>query len=570
MNKQDLMKFQSCVLKVNIHCDGCKKKVKKLLQKIDGVYSISIDAEQGRVVVTGNVDPAILIRKLEKSGKFAELCRPQKGSNSYQNLVNNQFKNMHFDNGKGGKDNKSQKGGGNNNQPKGGHQQQQQQQIMQQQFKGSKDMKMMPHKDQKSVKFHLPEDEFDDEDFDHEFIDDDEEDFDDEFDDEDDFDDEEEFGHGHGHNGHNFSNKMMPIMNNNGHGGKHGPNVMMDNGPVINMKRGNGNGGNGKKGGVIDVPIVMMGDKDGKGVKGGKNGSKENNQGGKQSKGGKYKSDGNKKSGGGGFLGFGKKKGGEDKKSGKNSSDGSGGFLGFGKKDKNVEDGKGGNKNGKKNTNNGGGGGNNNGNGPKKGEAKSDGLHDMKKIKNDFHDFDVPILGKGGKGNGGNGHGYGVGHGGGGGGKSGGRMGQMSNYPMGQMGNHPMGQMGNHPVGQMGNHPMGQMGNYPMGQMGNYPMGQMGNIPAVQGLPAPAAAAMNGGYYQGMGPPGNPYNQQYMAMMMNQQRMNGGNEMYQPMMYARHHPAFNYGPPPPSVNPHATDNYTYFFSDENANSCSIM
>jgi copper chaperone CopZ len=28
--------FQTCVLKVNIHCDGCQKKVKKLLQKIDG------------------------------------------------------------------------------------------------------------------------------------------------------------------------------------------------------------------------------------------------------------------------------------------------------------------------------------------------------------------------------------------------------------------------------------------------------------------------------------------------------------------------------------------------------
>lgn len=28
--------MQKCVLKVNIHCDGCKQKVKKILQKIDG------------------------------------------------------------------------------------------------------------------------------------------------------------------------------------------------------------------------------------------------------------------------------------------------------------------------------------------------------------------------------------------------------------------------------------------------------------------------------------------------------------------------------------------------------
>ncbi|KAK9087043.1 hypothetical protein Syun_029437 [Stephania yunnanensis] len=30
-------KLKSCVLKVNIHCDGCKKDVKKLLQRIEGV-----------------------------------------------------------------------------------------------------------------------------------------------------------------------------------------------------------------------------------------------------------------------------------------------------------------------------------------------------------------------------------------------------------------------------------------------------------------------------------------------------------------------------------------------------
>ena len=100
-----------------------------------------------------------------------------------------------------------------------------------------------------------------------------------------------------------------------------------------------------------------------------------------------------------------------------------------------------------------------------------------------------------------------------------------------------------------------------MGQMGH-----MGNIPAGQGLPAgPPPAAMNSGYYQGMGP-GNPYNQQYMAMMMNQRRMNG-NDMYHPMMYGRPQPAVGYGVP---VAAPATDQYTHFFSDENTESCNIM
>ncbi|KAK4854007.1 hypothetical protein QYF36_017615 [Acer negundo] len=467
MNKQDFMKLQSCVLRVNIDCDGCKSKVKKLLQKIDGVYTTAIDVEQGKVTVTGNVDPAILIRKLEKSGKHAELWGPPQ-KNNHQNLINNnnitQFKNMSLDN------KKSNKVGNNNNQPKsvkvGGGGQQQQQQLLMQQLKGSKDMKL-PHKDQKSVKFILPEDDSEDFDYDDE---------DGEFDD-DDFDDD---GHGHGNH--------LPKPNKG----------MMINGPDMNAKKGGG----GKKGGGIDITTVMMGGKEGKGGNGGK----------KDKKSGKSS---------GGFFGFGKKKGSESKNSEKSSG---GGLLGFGKKSKDEEVSI--HKNGN------GAGGNNNGNGPKKGGPKRDGAHDMGKIKNEF-DIDFGNHGKAGNGNS-------KSHGGdgGGGGKNMGPMGQMD-----QMGNHPMGL-------PMANHPMGPVG-----------------VPAVPGMPASAA----GGYYQGMGPGNNPYeNQQYMAMMMNQQaRMNGGNDMYQPMMYARPPPAVNYGAPPMAPL-HASDNYTHYFSDENANSCSVM
>ncbi|KAE9602122.1 putative heavy metal-associated domain, HMA [Lupinus albus] len=64
MSKEEFLKIQKCVLKVNIHCDGCKQKVKKILHKIDGVFTTEIDAEQGKVTVSGNVDPNVLIRKL--------------------------------------------------------------------------------------------------------------------------------------------------------------------------------------------------------------------------------------------------------------------------------------------------------------------------------------------------------------------------------------------------------------------------------------------------------------------------------------------------------------------------
>ncbi|KAK9160861.1 hypothetical protein Syun_007202 [Stephania yunnanensis] len=59
---------QSCVLKVNIHCDGCKQDVKKLLQRIEGVYTVNIDARSMKVSVSGSVDTNTLIKKLVKSG----------------------------------------------------------------------------------------------------------------------------------------------------------------------------------------------------------------------------------------------------------------------------------------------------------------------------------------------------------------------------------------------------------------------------------------------------------------------------------------------------------------------
>ncbi|AQK73100.1 Heavy metal transport/detoxification superfamily protein, partial [Zea mays] len=68
-----LVHSQTCALKVNIHCDGCEKKVKKILHKIDGVYQSSIDAEQGKVTVSGLMDPATVIKKLNKAGKPAQL-----------------------------------------------------------------------------------------------------------------------------------------------------------------------------------------------------------------------------------------------------------------------------------------------------------------------------------------------------------------------------------------------------------------------------------------------------------------------------------------------------------------
>lgn len=70
---ENVLKYKTWALRVSIHCEGCKKKVKKVLQNIEGVYKIEIDSKQQRVLVTGNVDFEALIKKLVKSGKHAEL-----------------------------------------------------------------------------------------------------------------------------------------------------------------------------------------------------------------------------------------------------------------------------------------------------------------------------------------------------------------------------------------------------------------------------------------------------------------------------------------------------------------
>ncbi|XP_011023098.1 PREDICTED: uncharacterized protein LOC105124691 [Populus euphratica] len=90
MTKEDdfkLLKIQTCVLKVNMHCDGCKQKVKKLLQRIEGVYQVNIDAEQHKVTISGTVDSATLIKKLVRAGKHAEVWFQK--SNQTQKQKNN-------------------------------------------------------------------------------------------------------------------------------------------------------------------------------------------------------------------------------------------------------------------------------------------------------------------------------------------------------------------------------------------------------------------------------------------------------------------------------------------------
>ncbi|GAB2211542.1 hypothetical protein Drorol1_Dr00024859 [Drosera rotundifolia] len=482
MSKQEFIKTQSCVLRVNIQCDcdGCRNKVKKLLLKVDGVYTVSIDSKQGKVTVTGNVDPAVLIRKLEKSGKRAELWIQK---NNQFNL-GNKFKNAQMDSAAKGSHKETNKFqtsvAKNNHQATNAHIQQ----ILQQ---------MRGAKEQKSVKFNMPtnhngqtcDDDFDGED------DDEDEDYDEEDEDgyDDDSDDEDEDDHNlndlFAHSQHP-NTKTIQTVGNNGHKNKGNGNKGQQAGKH-KKSSSSGGGGKGMKGGGFHLPAIIKSIALNTGCKKINVAKRGDGHGAGNAKKGNHSHGGGATKGGG----EGGTKGGGEAKNG-NGGGGGGGAGGVNNKIGGANSGKNGQKNG---------------NGKKKnvGGAKGEGIHDMN------------IL------------------------------------PQNVKGNGNMGL-----AGQMG----------PLGQVGNYPMG-----PFQQG--PQAAGAMNVKYYdQGMGPSpfvnNHPYaNQQYMAMLMNQQRMmmNAEAMQQQQAMYGRPTmpPGVGYVLPPPACDP-----LTHMFSDENTGSCSIM
>ncbi|KAE8724892.1 slr0305 protein [Hibiscus syriacus] len=273
MSKEELMKIQTCVLKVNIHCDGCKNKVKKILQKIEGVFKTTVDSEQGKVTVLGNVNPDVLIKKLAKSGKHAELWDADNGGKGGNN--NNKNNNVGNNNKK-----EAPKGGNNNQPPKVGQPtpQQLQQHLQQlQQMKGFQDLKLpqlkdmknspIPNNNQKGLKFAEEDALSDDDDYD-------DDDLDDDCDlDDDDYDDEETSWMILGMmnvNHPQLMNAQKPAQN-------AGPNGKKGGAGGNGVPAGGGNNGNGgKKGGPVGG--YNNGGNPNQGGGGGRNGGKNGPQ----------------------------------------------------------------------------------------------------------------------------------------------------------------------------------------------------------------------------------------------------------------------------------------------------
>ncbi|KAK4396391.1 Heavy metal-associated isoprenylated plant protein 5 [Sesamum angolense] len=66
------------VLKLDLHCEGCAKKVRRAVSHFEGVEKVKADCAANKLTVTGNADPAWLRERVEyKTKKKVELVSPQ-------------------------------------------------------------------------------------------------------------------------------------------------------------------------------------------------------------------------------------------------------------------------------------------------------------------------------------------------------------------------------------------------------------------------------------------------------------------------------------------------------------
>ncbi|KAI3809351.1 hypothetical protein L1987_25323 [Smallanthus sonchifolius] len=66
------------VLKLDLHCDGCAKKIKKSISQFEGVESVKADTAGNKLTVTGKVDPTRIKERVEfKTKKKVEILSPQ-------------------------------------------------------------------------------------------------------------------------------------------------------------------------------------------------------------------------------------------------------------------------------------------------------------------------------------------------------------------------------------------------------------------------------------------------------------------------------------------------------------
>ncbi|CAA6673562.1 unnamed protein product [Spirodela intermedia] len=63
---------QTVELGVHMDCEGCEKRIRKAISKLEGVDSVEIDRDQQKVTVTGYVAPDKVLKLVRRTGRKAE------------------------------------------------------------------------------------------------------------------------------------------------------------------------------------------------------------------------------------------------------------------------------------------------------------------------------------------------------------------------------------------------------------------------------------------------------------------------------------------------------------------
>uniref|UniRef100_A0A7N0RGW3 HMA domain-containing protein n=1 Tax=Kalanchoe fedtschenkoi TaxID=63787 RepID=A0A7N0RGW3_KALFE len=61
-------------LSTQTQCTECKYEIQSMLRKVEGVYSISVDADRNTIIISGNLPPKALLEALLKVSQNGEFC----------------------------------------------------------------------------------------------------------------------------------------------------------------------------------------------------------------------------------------------------------------------------------------------------------------------------------------------------------------------------------------------------------------------------------------------------------------------------------------------------------------
>ncbi|XVF39469.1 hypothetical protein PTKIN_Ptkin01aG0037400 [Pterospermum kingtungense] len=71
--KKKKKQTRTVALKIRMDCEGCARKVKKVLSRVKGARSVEVDLKQQKATVTGNVDEKKVLAAAKTTKKKLEL-----------------------------------------------------------------------------------------------------------------------------------------------------------------------------------------------------------------------------------------------------------------------------------------------------------------------------------------------------------------------------------------------------------------------------------------------------------------------------------------------------------------